>query len=420
MNTLDELRGTLTRHADELDDVQRYVRPVAVRARIRAVRRRRAGTAAVALAVATVAGVATIGSLRGPDRIDPAGPVVVGIDVPERVSVTGFPYTLERTETLAADETLKLTGSHEYQAVSLVARDLGSGSATLLVDGEPVARARDDEVLPPVPAWPGQRLEVRVDGAGSQARTGVAVYESTGELADGVDNGTAVFRESVANAPLQAAAFAPDGETEATVTFVGRLSAARIASYCTTQERGLWVHVEIDDDGPMSSTCRRTDSRDAGASWSSFEDPGGVAPHTVRTYVTRGDDGPEVTDADVELGVGVYEQPADVRVVDGMTVDRTVEYAGRTWELVHVDSDGAELLEVPGSDRLVGLVASGEMVRVRWEGGLTRGASAFIGSDTGPARLMAGVLLGGDTYDVRVVDGSGQRAEGALLVYRPV
>ena len=420
MNTLDDLRGTLAQHADDLHDADHHIRPVAVRARIRAARRRRAGIAAVAAVAVAVAGIAGLSSLRSPSTIEPAGPVVVGIDVPGQVSVVGFPYDLERTETLAPDDVVKVSGANQHQAVSLVARDLGSGSATLLVDGEAVARARSDEVVPPVPVGPGQRLRVRLDDAGTQARTGVAVYESTGELASGVDNGTAVFRDSVADAPLLTAAFAPDGESEVSVSFVGRLSAARFASYCTTQEKGLWIHVEVDDDGPMSSTCRTTDVRDAGTSWSSFEDAGGEAPHTVRAYVTRGDDGPEVSGADVELGIGVYDQPADVRVVDGMTVDRTVEYAGRTWELIHVDDDGAARLEVRGSDRLLGLVASGDMVRVRWDGALTHGGSAFLSSSRGPARVSAGVLLGGDSYDVRVVDSDGERAPGSLLVYRPL
>lgn len=421
MNTLDELRGTLTRHADELEDAQRYVRPVAVRARIRTVRRRRAGGAAAAFAVVAVTGVAAVSTLDGPDPIQPAGPSVVGVEVPRQVSVAGFPYALERTAAVTPGEGLRLDRSDQELAVSLVASDLGSGSATLLVDGEAVARARGGEdVELPVPVGSGQRLRVRLDGAGPQSRAGVAVYESTGELAEGVDNGTAVFRRSVAGSPLLTAAFAPEGAGEVTVTFRGRLSEARFASYCTTTEKGLWLNVEVDDDGPISGPCQVSDARDAASSWSSFEDDHPATRHTVRAYLTHGSQGPEVDAAQAELGVGVYEQPADTREVQGMTVDPLVEYAGRTWQLVEVDADGATRLDVRGTDRLLGFVAEGPMVRARWVGALDRGGSSYLGSSQGPARMVAGVLLAGDRYDVRLVDSRDRAVPGSLLIYRPV
>ena len=96
MSTLDDLRSTLEQHADGLDDTERYVRPVAVRARIRAVRRRRAGLVAVAAAVVVVAGVATVGQLRSPRP--PCSPPSrsSASTCPGSIEVLGFPYDLER------------------------------------------------------------------------------------------------------------------------------------------------------------------------------------------------------------------------------------------------------------------------------------------------------------------------------------
>uniref|UniRef100_UPI002600D708 hypothetical protein n=1 Tax=Nocardioides sp. TaxID=35761 RepID=UPI002600D708 len=388
--------------------------------RIRAARRRRAGIAAVAAASVAVAGIAGLGALRDPSTIEPAGPVVVGVDVPQEVAISGFPYTLTSTSSLTEDHGLKVPESDQSQAVSLVASDLGSGTATLFLDGEAVARARGSQDLElPVPVGGGQRLRVEIDGAGPQARVGVAVYEATGELAPGVDNGTAVFRDSVADARLLTAAFAREGESQVTVSFRGRLSDVRFASYCTTQEKGLWLNVDFDGDGPITGPCRGTDSRDPGGSWSSFEDDGPAARHTVRAYVTRGFDGPEVDTADAEVGVGIYSQPSPTRQVQGMSVDTVVEYAGRTWQLDRVIRDGG-VLDFSTTDQLLGFVAQGEMSRAYWEGERTRGGSAFLGRATGPASAMAGVLLRGERYEVGIVNAHDESVPGTLLIYRPV
>ncbi len=426
MNSLEDLRSTLDQHAAGVDDPDRYARPVAVRERIRAVRRRRASAVVAAAAVVLVGAVATVSGLQGSDSVDPAGPTVVGIDVPKTWTIDEFPYSLEETTTFAGDrDKVRLTGDEDDpdRAVAFYARGLGSGSATLYNDGVPVARAfgEEDAELPVPVASTDTALSVRFEGVPAGARTGLAVYTATGELPEGVDNGTAVFRQVVAGAELLTGDFSPEGQSEVSFTFRGRLDQARFATYCVTAEKGLWFNLDIDGDGPVSGPCEREDSRDAGASWSSFPDETGFAAvHTVSAYLTRGDSDERVSSPDASVGAAVYRQPVDDREVGGTSVDGTTSYGGRTWRLTRVlDRDRASI-EAGATDLLIGFAAQGEMVYLSWEGELTSGRSAYVSSTRGTATAIGGVLLRGDTYDVRLIDEQGTLRTGAILVYRPV
>ena len=65
MSTLDDLRGTLDRHAAELTDHDVHTRPGAVRQRVRVVRRRRAGAGGLAAAVVVAGLVGGLSRLPG-------------------------------------------------------------------------------------------------------------------------------------------------------------------------------------------------------------------------------------------------------------------------------------------------------------------------------------------------------------------
>lgn len=427
MNTLDDLRATLTREADLLEDPERYARPVAVRERVRRVRRRRratAGAVAVAAVAAVVAGVTVV---HPPEPVQPAAEVV-GVDVPREVSVVGFPYRLSDTVRLDGDHRTRLRPGPQ-RAVSLVADGLGSGSATLYVDGVPVARAHGDEdvELPaPVGSDYATRLRVRVDGAPEGARVGLAVYESTGGLAPGVSNGDAVFRDSVAGDSLLTGAFSEAGEQDLSVRFTGALRDVRFSDYCRTSTRGLWFNVSVDGDAPFSGECKNSDPRDAGTASSSFG--GGKArPHVVRIWLTRGMDGPEVAPEDGVLGLGVYRLAEPRRRVLGMEVAETVEDGGRTFRLERVvrqpgGTDGAfsTTVDTGEDDRLVGLVGRDGTVGLSWRGRLDSGASSWLGAHVGAAFSVDSLLLSGDSYRVTARSMGGGPFEGALLVYRPV
>ncbi|MDN4162442.1 hypothetical protein [Nocardioides abyssi] len=433
MNTLDDLRETLQRHGDAVADHERHARPAAVRARVRIARRRRTTTLAAAAAFVLVAGVGTVTAVVAPDRTEGPGPAteVVGVTVADSISVAGFPYALSTTEVLDDGDRVRLPETTATRAVSLVATGLGSGAATLYEAGEAVGRVRGAEAVDvPVPVSTlGTTLRVEVDGAPAGARVGVAVYEGTGALAEGVDNGRAVFRSTIGAASLLAADFADGGETEASVTFRGRLGAVRVARYCTSEEPGLWVHIDVDGDGPISGQCSAEDSVDAGPSWYSLDDPGPVGDHTVRAYLTRGENGPEVRPSGAEVGVAVYRQSAPTVAMAGLDVETVIEHAGRTWRLDPLvpgtgdtfrgEHDWSTVVDTADGDALAVLVGEGGLVRATWQGRLSRGGSASFGSQVGPAVLVGGVLLEGDEYDVRVLArGTGARA--ALLVYRPL
>jgi hypothetical protein len=431
MNTLDDLRASLDREAGRLDDVDRYVRPVAVRQRIRAVRRRRAALAACVAVLVVVAGTTAIASvLHGDDSVDPATRLF-GVDVPDRVAVAGFPYELEDTAVLDGGGRTELKGGTADRAVSLVASGLGNGSATLYVDGEAVTRAfGDDAVELPVPVGaPLGTVRVQLHGAPADAHAGIAVYRATGDLAAGVSDGRVVFRAVRNGDRLLSGAFAAPGASSVTVTVRAALGELEFSDYCATDQKGLWINISVDGDGPMSSSCADDPGNTGDVSGVSSSFPGAsqvAREHTVRAYVTRGDQGPEVSGEGVRLGVGVYERADAPRDVLGLGIDRTVEWGGRTWVLDRVvpgPSTGAPLattLDTADGDLLIGFVASGGLVHVQWSGRLDEGRSVGIGAEDGPGSSLAGVLLEGDRYDVEMSSEDGTRFEGAVLVYRPV
>ncbi len=424
MSTLHDLRETLERHADGIDDTGRHDRAVAVRGRVRVARRRRTAAGAVAAALVVTGGVAGVASLRGPASVDPADSTVVGVTVPERVDIHGFPYELTGGDPIEGEADRLRVPLSGTRAVSLVADGLGSGSVTLYADGEPIVREfGSDAVSLPVPI-PGSgaqsTLRVELEGAPPGATVGVALYAATDELAVGVDDGSVVFRRSVGDAQLLTAAFAEPDEAMASVSFTAPLADVTLTAHCRTEERGLWLRVELDGELTQHGQCGDGADRDAGgSSWSG----GGEAsrPHTVTAYVTRGRAGAVVEDAEVGLGVAAYTRGRTVRL-GGADVASVVEHAGRTWRL---DTDASRAAGASGrvraaeTDLLLGFVAEGRIVRATWRGSLTRGGTTYVDASTGPATMVDGLLLRGDSYEVEL-ESDGPLVDGTLLVYRPV
>jgi hypothetical protein len=420
MSTLDELRETLGRQADGFDDTGRASRSASVRRRVRIARRRRSSALAVAAAVVLAGGVGVATSFPDPRRPQVAGPSVVGVAVPDEISILGFSYDLAGQDPFEdGGGRIELDASEEQRAVSLVGRGLGSGSATLFVDDAAVARVfagAPVSVPVPVPSDLGAVLRVELHDTPADARTGVAVYDATGELAPGVDNGEAVFRETVADRRLLAADFSDDDGTSATLTYSTPLSDTTITSWCSTKETGLWMEVLVDGAVTSRGTCGDTTDPDAFGSGFSPGDPQG-GPHTVEARVTRGGGGEVVPDAAARLGVAVYEGGATVGVA-GTDVAEVVEHAGRTWRL-DLHEVGAVLGIKAETDLLVGFVAEGRWLRATWRGDLTTGSTGELSSTSGPATITDGLMLAGDTYAVRLVSDRGPVVNGALLVYRP-
>ena len=420
MSTLDDLRGALDQHADSLDDTERYVRPVAVRARIRAVRRRRTALAATAAVLVLIGAVGAVGVLRGPGEIQPADRVVAGVDVPDSIDVLDFPYDLTDLTDLTDGKAHVDKADHD-QAVLLTASGLGGGSATLYSDGEAVARVRGGEheqVAAPYPlADADADLRVRFDGTGDGARAGVAVYEATGELAPGVSNGDVVFRDEYAGLPLLGAAFAkPD---ESSVEFQARgADAMRFVPYCDGPD-DLFINVEIDGKPGLTFGCGSRGPDVTDGTSGTLDHLAADRDHTVRVYLSNDSDGPEIDPDGVAFGAGVYEVQYAPEKAEGQQIASPVEYAGRDWVLDSVYTPRLDI-NTP-DDLLVGLVGSGPALHATWTGRLSDGESTLLSTpDSGAgtpdraASTLGGVMLAGDRYDVIIKGG-----QGKLLIYLP-
>jgi hypothetical protein len=313
--------------------------------------------------------------------------------------------------------------------VSLAASGLGDGTATLFLDGEPVARATgDDDVEAPVPVLDGRPdVRVEVHGAPAGARTGLAVYEATGELPSGVTNGHAVFRDQIAGGRLRAGAFSKPGDSVVTVPFRGSTADTWIADYCSTHEKGLWLNVTLGGEPVLGGSCATDDGIDAGGGGATFDHPP-AGDRELRAYLTRGPKGSRVSAPDADFGVAIYDEPAGEQRVLGMRVSDEVELDGRTWRLERIVPQAAPgtpvtaTVDAADGDRVVGQVAAGPMAWTTWRGAALRGESSRMGSapDVHSAGMSVEVFLPrDDRYRVTLHGTGGTAFRGALLVYRP-
>lgn len=426
MNTLDDLRATLERHADHLQDVDRQVRAQSVRTRVRKVQQRRTGTAAAAVVVAMVLALAGAGLLRGGGTPEPAAPLFDG--VPQRVEVYGFPYEVATTTALEDGGGFDLDPDGP-RVVSLVASDLGTGSATLLSVSVPplevaLARVRGNEqVSAPVEVDTGlDALQVRLDGAPDGARVGIVVYQATGALAPGVPAPGVVFREHVGDYELEDADFADaDGEARVTAEMNG---AHEAGVYCRSDQRDLWIHFTSSTGLEYAERCSDYDwgTNDPGINGGYLND-GTHGARTLSAYVTEGKTGERVDDA--VLGLASYRQAALAEVLGEPVAPREFEFAGRTWHLSETRTmDGREEtfdVDTSDGDVFFGYVVRAADSRFTWHGELDSGDMRG-GGESGPGLESAdwgqgGILFAGDHYEIDA-ELFGKDAEGAITLYR--
>ena len=437
MSTTEELREVLDRHAAAVDDHELHARSRAVHERVRVVRRRRRGAAAAALAVVLVgAGLGVLPALRG-GAPEPAGPPqrLAGHEVPARTTVYGFGYRLAETVPPAkvADGPVRLPASTPGRVVSLVTDRLGRGVATLFANGQPVARSRGDHgsLERPVPlSDQATTLRVRLHGAPAGASAGLAVYERDGRMPDGVSNGSAVFRRSVAGTELLAARFGEPGQTSVRFAFTGSLGDVSFAQDCAHVPAHWQVRVSVGGDGYLASGC--DGQEDAGhADFSLDGRSGAVRRHTVRIWLApeRGYDRNDLATPDrVVLGLGVYRLQASDRVVGGMRVPSTVEADGRTWGLVAMIGDGsgshelAHTFDTTDGPLAIGFTSSGGHLGLRTDGRLVPATETGAWSENGPDLMGPDtVLLAGDRYRVSLTEERpGRTFRATLLVYAPI
>lgn len=438
MSSLDDLRRTLSDHADAVTDDALPLRAASVHGRVRRVRRQRRAGAVAALALVVGAGLG-LRSLADPPRTVQPAKTVVGLDVPQRVVVSGFPYEIDRAATFV-DDTVALPRATQEQAITLVGDDLGTGSATLVVGadddgngGEAVARvdARHPQARPYPMSEDASRLRVRFEGVPDDARAGLAVYRATDALAPGVaaPDGTAVLRDSVGGDRLLDGSWAGSGEASTTVSVpredLRRDRQIEVRVYCRAEGRGLRLHVRSADGEIIRGACDET-GREPGFSY------GTTAPATggLQAYVTRGERGPRVRFGDdAMLGLAVYRAGATTAGPLDTALPQVKEELGRLWRLDSVREGALSTLTVRtgepiAGDRLLVSITGRGTYRTVWTGGATRGTSTYFGNDvSGGAVGTAGILLGGETYDVRtILSGVSRSARGtgaALAIYVP-
>ncbi|GHJ60580.1 hypothetical protein NOK12_30980 [Nocardioides sp. OK12] len=440
MSSVDDLRSTLEAHAHRVDDPGASPRVVAVHERVRGLRRRRRTAAGALAAVVLAAGVglAALGPVGGGDGPEPAGGprTVGGQEVPGAVMVLGREYELAETVAVSSADgrvRVPLPPSEGWRVVSLAASDLDGGVATLVYPQDGVARVLGDgSVQPPTPLGPvTTELTVRLEDLGPEAQVGLAIYEPTGTVPGGVvgpDMMTA-FRGEVAGEDLLGAAFSRDGAAEVSLPLdLPRRQVVRISTYCTSSVSGGWVNVDLDGRSAfLRGPCDDDGVLDLPSGWVSMSDGIARGEHTLRVYLTRGSDGPEVDDPLAVLGVGAYPEPATT-TVDGASVDEVVEHDGRRWRLesaMTATEDGepvARRVETDEGPVLVGYTWDGGTVGLEAQSGRRRSddvASSLSSSARGGSSI-AGQLLAGDTYDVRLYEDRGRPFEGSILLYRPV
>jgi hypothetical protein len=416
MSTLDDLRSTLARHADDVDDTERFTRAAAVNDRVRAVRLRRVVVAAAAVVVVLATAAGAVGLLGNPHRVEPANRLG-NVDVPAEVQLSERTFALDEVRAVepGVETTLPRAGVVPDAAVSLVGTGLGSGRATLVMGTGQVARLSGHlDHSPAIPYNLEPTITIEVVGAPAGAKVGIAVYRATGTTTE-----HGVFQRRSGVTELAATALSDPGESSAELTVRAAANQVTLAAYCSSDAEDLQVNVTVDGAEESGEPCSQA-RVDHGYSGGMALGPGVHArEHTVRVYLTRTSDDKEVSVPGVVVGVGAY-LPGPGPDPVGVHVATTVEWFGRTWTLekfVTSDHAGAmtsATISTGEQERLLRLVSTGS-AKATWTGRLGTTVSARLGARSGDAYNP--LLLPGDTYDVEVTPGSG--TEVAILVYRP-
>lgn len=438
MNTIDDLRTTLAAHADQAGDPA-AVRNGSIRARIRKVRTRRRGAVAiVGAAAAAVIGAAVLLVLPGPDQLSAAA-------LPRHVSVHGFEYRLvndvpTRGDGAGGGETDFPVGQH---AVVLTGRGLGEGTATVSVDGVPLARLQGDGTSRAIPVEGsiGSTVSTWVSGtpAGKEHSVTVGIYDRTDAVPPGISARGVVFREQVGDRSLLAGVISKRGEAEATFEFDGEISDIAIPMFCYAKPRG-WLHVEIDGRYIGGSGCAGEKdyehvTEDVGSGGRAFPDgiDGiGAGHHVVRVFTNRDSKSRHAEALPGGLfGAAAYRRGELVESVPGLEAEAVFEAYGSTWK--HNAAD-----EIPrGTRTYTKKIVVGEeplMASVDLGAGTTTPVAMSVeavGTEwsddfeylTNDPEIVGGglswLLLPGDTYKVSVSAADGTFS-GALVTYRPV
>lgn len=333
MSTIEELRRTMSQHADDLHDDATHLRAAAVRRRGQQVRRqRRIGVAAAAAVV--LAGVTAV-ALPGDHSPQPANRHLLGMEAPATMTSLGYTYDFSRgIEGKSGRTTVKVPASDQAQLLTWADRGVGTIRVFTADNRTIVSRGdfRDFLVIPPGfgGTW---TLE------GTAGTTAAAVYQvDPTQPPDGYTKGGITYRADVLDRTLLTADIGDPGqaELEGTVTLpAGRVG---VGSFCTGGTEKTWVHFKVSHGvGSFGQNCSGPVFDPGGNLESSYRTAG--RDSTVRIWATEGEHGPPSTSPDLRLGYGFYSLSKDTLAVAGYEVDQQVEYDGHTWGMARsIDS----------------------------------------------------------------------------------
>jgi hypothetical protein len=356
MNTLSGLRHTLDRHAGDVVDPAGVARSTAVRHRIAVVRRRRRAAGTGVLALAVVAGLATVQLRSAPDA-GPAAPVVLGRQAPATLTSLGYTYRpTGGSEVFRGRGTLVVPASKTPTLLTWTTSR--ATTVTLVLPGHEVHHSRLTSFHDFLEVPGGASTRVRVS-AGSGA-VGVATYALTPAAPAGYTKAGITYRQRVAGAPLLAAAIGDPGETSVVTSMVAPDGQIAIGVMCSTLPHGDVVNVSFGNGGPVSTSgCDSDGSFDPGATtFTRFRAMHPGQRVRVRAWVSRGFHHtapiPAGAVEGLRLGVGVYGA-LDLRRIAGALVPVETELGGHTWRLsgdVVGTAGRAVRARASGSDRV--------------------------------------------------------------------
>jgi hypothetical protein len=441
MNTIEDLRTTLAAHAEHSGD------PVALRSgslhrRIRRIRTQRRGVVAtVAAAVVVAASLVVLMPSLG--RLPVAG-------LPGEVKALHFTYELADTEMLEVGDDrhqieVPVPSDDGYWGVVVRGSGLGSGTATVLIDDEPVVRIRGDErsELHPIHAATGEHITVTVTDAPDGGEVALGIYERTSAIAgDALSHAGRVFPATYGGARLIGGEFGDPDDTMIYHSFRADGRPIMVAPVCLDPTGTFEVSYQIDGKDVGGGSCSN-DSLHIPApdlAITQLWQPGQLLSpgrHAVKLVAARRDGSTKPPEGvAIQLGIAVYEAGEQVDL-GAMKVDKITEHDGRRWlvdRVVPISRTRAFSTEVAAGDRpaLVGYQICGWSVTFhttpRDLGRPTDGSTSTDNSG-GCSYAVGDQLLAYDTYDVAVetteedVARSGKGHEtfdGALVVYRPV
>lgn len=415
MNTLTDLRRTLDEHADDVADPAAVARTTAIRHRVTVVRRRRVAGAALAAALALVAGSAVILLPKSEGGALPAAPMVLGVKAPTTQQSLGYTYRTDgRSSAFGGSGTIDVRTSDEPQLFSWTMSPNARVTLTLPNDDvwhSDVSHFGDFVVIQPGVSGP---MKISV----SSGSVGVASYALTDAVPERAFSSDGItFRGEVAGDRLLRGILTSPGETDwrSTIAPARRVTMRLV---CAGLPAGYEVHVRVGrhGGGPLadSSDCGDPTSFDpaSGTSYTSRVRDGRTRV-PVRIWVTTksapSEAAAQARPADVpglRIGLGVYATGPTVKV-DGSRVPRTLERDGHTWSFSSGSAGTVGQPLAPGTalvDRLAWVALrthAQTMVRFRagsYHGGVQTSGGGQVGVFFAPA---------GTAVDVDVTGGPG-------------